>query len=671
MIVKITTLGDVNVRTGAGMEFGSNRTVKAGTTLTSSNQRKDPIGNIWYEVQQGWICGKYVTLDKDLQKPDLNKRMKKLQRQILQRFDDEEEEEEEGGDDDGETVELTEEEVEQRRRQNSGYNVDGSVGIDVNQGDITDGSLIPRGSQRNVENENANDIHLGRRIFGVPYQFLPSTDLRVSDVGGTTDPELGLAYTEMMNEAPILCVLPGKPMFLPDLSDDQKKNFINMMTDKIHEMNSAITRVVPGSADDNMDTRFFSFATDYSDFIRYFNTLCQMCAIMMGLGGDTMPPGSNEFYQFRFFNWAGYALANILAGRNSKNGTLNGANEGAVGQLKTTASDARDAAVGALNAFMSGDKQKLIDIAKAFDASSMYTDFYINPAISYSENFNNSVSASAIAGMFESASDMAKDIGFLLNTGAVNQDLVDKSNESAARALDSVVKKNLEGNNGILGRLIKGTTTVLSGANLIFPDIWKNSTYSKSYSIEIPLSTPYGSRRNIFLDILVPMLFWVTLAAPRQYSVNSYGSPFLVRCHVPGIFSVDCGIVESLTITKGGDGSAWSVDGFPLQMNLSVSIRDLYSEIPISAINGASFTDAYNFLWNTALIDYISVQSGMNMKTSELMKKLDVAEALARNVGRQATYSARIRAQETWVNSQTLAMGARSAAKKIGGAFGI
>lgn len=674
MIVKITTIGDVNARTGAGMEFNSVHTVKRGTTLESSKQQRDAVGNIWYEVQQGWICGKYITLDRDLQKPDLNKRLKKIQKNILNRFADDEEtddEAEDGEEDDDEDednpeqYELTPDEVEARRRQNSGYDENGNyVGGETGQG----GTLIPGVNDNDsaYDPNNTKDFHLARKIFGVPYQFLKTTDMRGSEVKSNTDAELGLAYTEMMNEAPILCVLPGRPMFLPDLTDEQKNGFISFIADKVNEMSQNIAGAAGELLAEDMDTRFFSFATDYSDFIHYFNTLCRSCAVMMGLGSDMMPPGSGQYQQFRYYNWAGYTLSNILAGRLA-HGSDGWENAQAAQQADLASQSAGNIVGDAIDAFKSGDKDKLLDIAHKFDASSMYTDFYINPAISYSESFGNSISASAIAGMFESASDMAKDIGFFLNTGAVSQDLVNKSNQSAAQALDQVMKKNLEGNNGIFARLIKGTTTVLSGANLIFPEIWKNSQYSKSYSIEIPLATPYGTRRNIFLDILVPMLFWVTMAAPRQYSVNSYGSPFLIRCHVPGIFSIDCGIVESLTITKGGDGSAWSVEGFPLQMNLSISIRELYNEIPISALHPKNFaTDAYNFLWNTGLIDYLAVQSCMNMKTSELMKKLDIATSLASMVPMDAARGVRLKAHEAWVNSQTLAMGAKKVLKKIG-----
>jgi hypothetical protein len=44
-----------------------------------------------------------------------------------------------------------------------------------------------------------------------------------------------------------------------------------------------------------------------------------------------------------------------------------------------------------------------------------------------------------------------------------------------------------------------------------------------------------------------------------------------------------------------------------------------------------SLTDAFNMLQNNSMIDYVSVQSGINMKQAEWDKKLEVAKALAKN----------------------------------------
>ena len=67
--------------------------------------------------------------------------------------------------------------------------------------------------------------------------------------------------------------------------------------------------------------------------------------------------------------------------------------------------------------------------------------------------------------------------------------------------------------------------------------------------------------------------------------------------------------------------------GYPLEIKLQINLKDLYNGFSMSKVN--SFDEAYNMLWNHALIEYAAVQSGLNLKLPEYKAKLDVAEALA------------------------------------------
>jgi hypothetical protein len=267
-------------------------------------------------------------------------------------------------------------------------------------------------------------------------------------------------------------------------------------------------------------------------------------------------------------------------------------------------------------------------VNKYANISSYYTDFLIKPSINYQESFGNTVKDSAMAGMFNQMSEMSKEIQFVMNTSQLISEQTLKESKAAAR--ETLEKGANTLGSAFVNRFLKGATSVLSGTNIVFPQIWNNSTFSKSYSIEIPLYTPYGSIKNIYMDILVPTWFWIALAAPHQASTNSYSAPFMLRCHVPGIFSVDMGMVESLSIHKGVDNE-WSVDGFPMAVNLQINIVDLYQQIYLSRINGVSPTDIFNFLENSALIDYVCVNSGIDMKSAEWNTKMEVAKALGGN----------------------------------------
>lgn len=61
---QITTTGDVHLRTGAGLDYASRRTISAGTTLTYDQTSRDDRGVLWYHVsykgKKGWVSSMYA-----------------------------------------------------------------------------------------------------------------------------------------------------------------------------------------------------------------------------------------------------------------------------------------------------------------------------------------------------------------------------------------------------------------------------------------------------------------------------------------------------------------------------------------------------------------------------------------------------------------------------------
>lgn len=626
----ITTLMNVNTRVGPGTVYDKKSQVRRATTLEYSQTVKDESGVIWYYTNQGWISGRFVSHAKDIK----NKVSTKNRIFNIQQFEDDEDpdtddeessEDEDDPDTDPNTTNVDEAASESEEKP---FNIDDYIDSDASYG-----------------LSNYNDLFLGKRLFGIPYQFLPSTDIRIGNLhnkGQVPDAELGYNYYEMMGEVPILSVIPGSPQFLPDLSDTEKDGITNYLSDMVKKIQddsskSITDRVVQGVMENmNVESRFFSFSPCYSKFARYFNTLCQMNAIMMGLGDELVPGESGDEYKFRWFNWTSYTLANKMAGRHTTNENQADPNsnlfdfKSTLQQIKDFGSNliqgARDLAARAMD-----DENPTATSTRINNINAQYyTDFIISPNVGFSESFNNEAGPSQISQVFGGFSDMTKEIGFLIDSGSLAASAVDKTGNAAATALEAL-GSGAGGSSSLLKKIGKGATTILKGANLVFPEIWKNSSYNQSYNIEILLATPYGTPKSIFMDILVPLWFWIAITAPRQASANSFMSPFLIRCHVPGLLSVDTGLVESLTVTKGGNNTEWSVDGYPLEIKLNINIRDLYKSLSISALHGVGYEDAMNFLWNTGLIDYVSVQSGLDMRCNEFQKKFDVAQSLLRD----------------------------------------
>jgi hypothetical protein len=439
---------------------------------------------------------------------------------------------------------------------------------------------------------------------------------------------MGIDFLTMMAEAPYVSVMPGKPLFLPDLDESKKTDYIKEFTKLIQPLQDDDGVLISNGTLGDFDIKYFGFQSDYDTYMQYVNTMCWMLALYMGIQDSVIIPGlpQNEGGKNRYlgsagrFDWKKFKLGSLF-GKTFSEDSLSDDVSHTIDTAKAKVAGASSTTDGVVDAWTY--------MMEKGSREAYYTDFYINPNVSYSETFSNNASPSMLEGAISGASDMAKEMAFLLSAG-VDSANANKSQEEVAKMIKGIGGGIAE-NKGILGRLFNSASTIISGQNIAFPEIWKGSDFTRSYNIEITLRTPYGTRESIFMDLMVPLAHWVCLACPRQASVNTYGAPFLVKCYIPGFCSIDMGLVDSLTITKGGDGSAWSVEGFPLEINLSISIKDLYSALSMSRINMVSPTDAYNFIWNTGFLDYVSLYGGLNMKQAEAAKKIATIKAIGDN----------------------------------------
>lgn len=611
---RIVTLYDVNIRKGPGIVFDKVDSCKKGVAFISTEFKKDSSNVGWYKIENGWICAKYVTLAADA----------KAETDIINKV--------------------------KTRGPRSALSLGGSLG-GVTAGIVSTGlSTLGLGSMSGLATnilglggedgtltqpaDSSNDNILDRHCYGVPYQLRDTIDMRM---GNGPDNILGISYREAMVQAPIITFLPGRPAFLADLDEDKKVDFLEGFNSMLTNIASRGAQMFQAAlTSENIDMKFFSFELDYVSYIRYVNTLCWMFAIYLGIADAEVGAGASTTFTDLFSktpaktakysnnHYGDYRLANYFAGRFSSRRPPMGSEILSEGAVYTENPDDPDS-----KPSDETQESSIFDILTEIKTlDEYYTDFFISPNVSYSETFQNSAKQSMLQGIVSGASDMAKELSFLLSAGG-QESLRDSITNVGSQLSDLIGQAT--GGEGLLNRIMKGATTVISGANIVFPEIWQDSSFSRNFSIEVSLKTPYGNPESVFTDIMVPLAHWLALAAPRQRSINTYGAPFLVKFFIPGFCAVDMGIVESLTITKGGDGSAWSMDGLPLEMNLSISIKDLCPHLSISRINGVSFRDAYNMFWNSALFDYVAVQSGLDLRQTDHAKRKDFAEALANN----------------------------------------
>lgn len=431
--------------------------------------------------------------------------------------------------------------------------------------------------QSRLQSNNMNGI------YGSPYQFMDCVDPRISKT------DFGFIYAEdIVADMPLLMVTPGNPNFLSGFSKNQRSNIVSVLASAVP---GGLTKNAKNALNDLLDDkdsprRYYTFKFDYTSYYNYVNPMLWNCATYLGIQNYKVSIGDQKNKALKNFDWKQ-----------------------------------------AYNKF------------KKYTSTSQYVSFYLESENSIQESFSNSTTTSQLVDTINGYSDAAKELQFLQSElfGKTFTPADKASYDKTLNEFKSMSKKWLK-NNSLIEKLGKGALTIASGGKLLFPEIWNDSNYSKSYDISIKLRTPDCDKLSWYLNICVPLMHLIALAAPRQLDANGYTSPFLIRAWYKGLFNVDMGMIDSLTITKGRE-SAWTADGLPTEIDISISIKDLYQAMFISGFSTGnnSFAgiiggkDAKYILKNTAMMDYLASTCGIDVNKAEIKRTIEMFLILYKN----------------------------------------
>ena len=420
-----------------------------------------------------------------------------------------------------------------------------------------------------------------RGIFGMPHQFLPLTDPRISAsngkeiVGLGETSELGATYTEkIIVPIPLLLITPGSPEFMSSYNDSQKKTMLGAYIDK------AIDSLTLDSLINENTGKFYSLKYNYTEYFYYVNAMCRSAAYFLNIQDHKI-----DGTALSELNWLYYA----------------GENGGDVFGHK-------------------GLSRFLGPYAGALP-------FYVDSDTSIGDSFSNSTSTPSIADSVNGLSDQARELNFLMGTvssatGGILDDFV--ATDGASNNLESVTsainKMFDKGKGGLLTNLTNHVNTILSGGKMVFPEIWTDSQFSRDYSVKLKFVSPSGDPLSVYLNCLVGVFHCLGLVWPRQSTAQAYYSPFLIRAYYKGLFNIDMGIITGMSLTKGGDGE-WTIDGLPTSIEVSFEIKDLYNGIFMSKQTASSDT---SILSNITELDYIANMCGININEPDVIRTVEM-----------------------------------------------
>lgn len=443
-----------------------------------------------------------------------------------------------------------------------------------------DDSFLSEYSSVKNESEYLSNLELGLRIenlrgvLGMPHQFLPSADPRITGSSIPDSGALGRTYSErIVKNIPLLLITPGIPTFMASFSEEQKRNVLDKL---ISGANDDTINML----EDNYSGKYYSLKYSYVDYFAYVNAMLRSAAVFLGIQNKVI-----NGHKLGSFNWL-YDASSDAFGNSGINRFL-GPYAGC--------------------------------IALYADAGSTVDD-----------SFSNSTTTSQlVAGTMNSLSDQGRELNFLLgNVGSIAglklTALTGSENlEENMQNMQDVVDSALGGGN-IFSNILNKAQTILAGGRLVFPEIWSDSSFGRSYSCRMRLVSPSGDKLSVYLNILVPIYHLLGMCLPRQSIQQSYFSPFLLRCYYKGLFNVDMGIMTGLSITKGADAE-WTIDGLPTVAEVNFEIKDLYEGMFMSK---AEFDKDMTILSNITELDYIANSCGININDQEVMRTVKLWKAL-------------------------------------------
>ena len=431
----------------------------------------------------------------------------------------------------------------------------------------------------NLDGLQVKDI---RGILGCPHQFLPVADARIDNNGNAgSESSIGRVYAEkIIKHMPLLLMTPGLPDLLTSFSATQKSSVLGRLfgTNNRSDIENLFTKC---------SGKYYSLKYAYTEYFYYVNAMLRAAAHFLKIQNIKIDTRALSDY-----NWMYY--------------TTN----------------------------PSGDNNDIFGhegLRKFLGPYAGCIAIYADCGNNVDDSFSNSTAQSSLSSMIDGVSDQAREINYLIgNIGGVvglqlnritSMENLDTNISEFTGLIDRIVGHK----NGLVSNVVGQVQTILAGGRMIFPEIWSDSSFSRSYNCKMKLVSPSGDKLSIYLNILVPIYHLLGFVLPRQGSGQTYYSPFLVRAYCKSLFNVDMGIIGDLNVTKGEEGE-WTKDGLPTVAEISFTIKDLYDNLFMSRYeNPLSPT---GIMSNITELDYIANSCGINVNDQEIVRTIKMYTGL-------------------------------------------
>ena len=239
-----------------------------------------------------------------------------------------------------------------------------------------------------------------------------------------------------------------------------------------------------------------------------------------------------------------------------------------------------------------------------------YVSFMVTP-VTESESYTNNISESQIySSVIKQGDAIGNEISFLTNSsGSAVTDAVISIAGGTISAAEKVVQA-LGGGVGRFTAAIAGSMArSFTGDHTIYPKIFQSHDSHGGMTLNVKLRASRGDAYSYLTEILVPLFHILGMVLPKMSKNTSaaYSYPPIVQCTIPGVWGTRLGMIESVEITKNPDGNDYSINGYPLAVDVSMRVVDLTHCLITSPMNNPSM-----FLNNHTMFDYIAQCCGVD-----------------------------------------------------------
>jgi hypothetical protein len=219
----------------------------------------------------------------------------------------------------------------------------------------------------------------------------------------------------------------------------------------------------------------------------------------------------------------------------------------------------------------------------------------------HQETITNAYSASNIQTYLNRISDFGNQFGKIRLKELGQEGSDPNSTLGAAKQFASTKFKELGGTVGsMFGNAGAGTLVASSLANMFLegthfslPKVWKESSYSPSLAFNVQLISPYGNEEYIKKFVLEPLIYLLLLGSPTSKDGLTYGNPKYVFVKSYGISNINIGVLESITLNRGGADMTFNANRQPTSINLNISIKPAFDGFASVCDTGGN-TDEFN-----------------------------------------------------------------------------